>query len=166
MKIDISDIIKINGSYVDISLSGNIDGVADAGAELCFKNPVRFKGRLTNLSGVLKLEGILTAEYKAKCYRCLADVHGAVDVDVEETFVNAAEAAGEDEAYVYKGNVIEIDKPLRDNLILNTQMKYVCKEDCKGLCSRCGTNLNESGCCCKEDEINPQMQILKQYFKE
>lgn len=55
---------------------------------------------------------------------------------------------------------IDIAKEVRDYAILSIPMKRLCKEDCKGLCSKCGTNLNEDQCECKDDEIDDRWKIL------
>jgi uncharacterized protein len=55
---------------------------------------------------------------------------------------------------------IDIDKEVRDYAILSVPMKRLCKEDCKGLCIRCGANLNEEQCDCKDDEIDDRWKIL------
>ena len=116
------------------------------------------------LCGMLKLIGKLRVNYSTLCFRCLKEVSGCLDIAVNENFVTA-DKAEDIEAYTYEGKFIEIDKMLVDNIILNIPMKQVCSQECKGLCQRCGSNLNEKSCDCKDDDINPNMEALKNYFK-
>ena len=51
-------------------------------------------------------------------------------------------------------DVIDISEDVRDYAILAIPMKKLCSEDCKGLCSRCGKNLNEEQCSCSGDETD------------
>jgi uncharacterized protein len=55
---------------------------------------------------------------------------------------------------------INITDDVRDYLILAVPMKKLCKEDCKGLCYKCGTDLNKSSCDCKQDEIDDRWSKL------
>ena len=57
---------------------------------------------------------------------------------------------------------IVLDEDIRDFAVLAVPMKKLCKEDCKGLCPRCGKNLNEGTCNCKEDKIDPRWEPLQE----
>lgn len=166
MKLNITDIIKVNGASMDVDFNETIEGLDNVGNGLRFDQPVKFSGKLVNNSGILELEGRMTTGYTAQCFRCLTEIAGKIDIKVDEDFVNSSSAKkGEDEVYTYEGNVLEIDKALKDNIVLNTPMKMVCSENCRGLCPKCGANLNEKECGCKEDTLNPHMAVLKDYLK-
>jgi len=166
MKIDISDIIKVDGASLNVEFNEPISDLNSIIDEFEFNNPVGFKGNITNVSSILKLNGRLETEYKAKCFRCLKDIDCKIDLVVKENFVESGKNA-DYEAYTYEGNLVELDKVLIDNIFLSLPMKQVCSEDCKGLCPICGCNLNEEVCNCKQDEdINPKMEALKNYFNK
>jgi uncharacterized protein len=57
---------------------------------------------------------------------------------------------------------IELDEDIRDYSILAIPMKKLCSEDCKGLCPRCGKNLNEGPCDCKEEKTDPRWEPLQE----
>ena len=57
-------------------------------------------------------------------------------------------------------HIIDISKDVRDYMILSTPMKRLCKEDCKGLCAKCGVDLNEKQCDCNDDEIDDRWKVL------
>ena len=57
---------------------------------------------------------------------------------------------------------IELDEDIRDYALLAVPMKQLCSEDCKGLCPRCGKNLNEGPCNCKEENLDPRWEPLKE----
>ncbi len=68
----------------------------------------------------------------------------------------------EDEDFsIYEGRVIELDMMLYEQLLLAQPAVYLCKEDCKGLCPRCGTNLNLGACGCKPVEKGRPFEALK-----
>lgn len=163
MRIDVSDIVKVDGAALDVEFDGVLEGVASAQEPFLFDKPVVFKGKLVNVGGVLKLEGKLKTGYLAKCYRCLKDIDAKMDIAVKEEFLDGKTAAG-DEVYTYEGNFIEIDKVLKDNIILNLPMKQICSEECRGLCPQCGNDLNTGICSCREESVDPRLDALKNFF--
>jgi uncharacterized protein len=168
MRINISDIVKIDGASLNVNFNEVMDSLQNLiGDEFVFGNPVIFEGKISNTSGVLKLEGNLKTEYTVKCYRCLKDINSKLDTTIKENLVDAekVEKDTDIETYTYEGNFIEIDRILIDNIVLNLPMKQVCTKDCKGICPKCGVDLNLEQCECKEDEADPRMEILKNFFK-
>ncbi len=164
MKIDISDITRVNGASLELCFVEDKIFDAQLMEGYIMNKPVSFSGRLTNMNGILELDGRLKTGYKIKCYRCLGEIERQLDIKVFESIVNGKSDIDELDAYTYTGNFLELDKILEDNMILNLPMKQVCTQECKGLCQKCGANLNEGPCNCKEDSVNPQMESLKNFF--
>jgi uncharacterized protein len=164
MKVDISDIVKNNGACVNIELNEVLEDLITMESDLVFTTPVNFSGQLVNVNGILKLDGQLKVEYTDKCFRCLKDVSNCMDIKVKENFSNA-EKAVDDEEYTYQGSSILIDKVLVENIVLNLPMKQLCRKSCKGLCIKCGCDLNENSCECTDQELNPKMEALKNFFE-
>ena len=164
MKVDISDITRVNGASLELSFFE--DKIVDAQLMEGYKisEPVSFSGNLTNMNGILELDGRLKTGYKVTCYRCLGEIERQLEIKVFESIVNGKSDIDELDAYTYTGNFLELDKIIEDNIILNLPMKQVCTQECKGLCQKCGANLNEGPCNCQEDSVNPQMESLKNFF--
>jgi uncharacterized protein len=80
---------------------------------------------------------------------------------VKYDFTEYYKKSPDDLQYALKGDTIELDKMLSDNFILNLPIRFLCKEQCKGLCQRCGKNLNEGGCDCAglPDEASPFYEL-------
>ena len=53
-----------------------------------------------------------------------------------------------------------------EELLMNMPMKILCREDCKGICNRCGANLNEGTCHCEEEPKDPRMAAILDIFRE
>lgn len=165
MKVNVSEIIKTEGEGIDIAFSDDLPELHEFDTSVNFKSPFEFAGRIVNLGGLLKLSGKLHFEFSANCLRCLKVVVTAKDIEVDETFVDISKS-NDDDAYTFEGFYVDIDKPLMDNILLALPMKTLCSEDCKGLCRKCGTNLNIQNCNCDENEtVDPRMEKLKDYFK-
>ena len=65
------------------------------------------------------------------------------------------------ELFVLKGDELDLDEVLSTCFILDMETKFLCKEDCKGLCPSCGKNLNLGPCGCRK-EIDPRFAVLEQ----
>ena len=81
------------------------------------------------------------------CDRCLADLE--LDMDLDETYYLFPENTP-DVDYFYSGEEIELDDFVRETLVMNMPGKVLCSEDCKGLCPKCGADLNQGKCGCTD----------------
>lgn len=80
------------------------------------------------------------------CSRCVADIE--VTVSADESFYVFPKSDATDIDYFYSGESIELEDFIRELIVMNIPEKILCGEDCKGICSRCGTNLNDKKCDC------------------
>lgn len=164
MKVDISDIVRLNGASMELNFKEEpsekelFDGCVLDG-------DITFSGSLTNKAGILHLDGRLLATYTSECYRCLSITSKELDLKIKEDFINSADAEQTD-MYPFEGKILDIGKALEDNIVLNLPMKHLCSEQCKGLCSKCGSNFNVTQCDCGEDTMDPRMEGLNKFFEE
>lgn len=63
------------------------------------------------------------------------------------------------------GCILDVDKLVADEIVVALPMKILCKEDCKGLCSICGTNLNHGTCNCDRQVGDPRMAAIQDIFQ-
>jgi len=126
-----------------------------------FLSPVLAKGLITNTAGVLTLTGDVSAQLLCVCDRCGTEFD--YEVKLPLSLKLAADLNDEENPDIYPliGNELDLSDLLETNFILNADMKYLCHEDCAGLCSRCGKNLNEDKCICVK-EIDPRLAVLQQ----
>ncbi len=160
MKIDISDIIKTEGAFLQLDCSEKVDGI-DQFEDISFDAPVTLKATLTNTGGLLKLDGILETHYKGKCSKCLKEVEADLKLKIRETIVNGEKFHEDIEAYTYEGKFVDLDRVIKDNIILSLPMRLLCRENCKGVCPVCGRDRNIEDCGCSQDDLNPKMEVLK-----
>ena len=125
-----------------------------------YLTPPVAEGLITNEAGILHMRGTITADMLCICDRC-----GQEFESVKETEVDAilAEEESEEnpELFVLEGTEIDAQEVLATCLILDMETKFLCREDCKGLCARCGKNLNWGPCSCGK-EIDPRFAVLEQ----
>ena len=159
MRLDLREIIEVHGSSLPFSCELETEELAFPSVR-SYRGKPRAQGRVYNEAGVLHLEGVLTAEMTCTCDRCGADFDS-----VKETELNAVIVEEESEEYpelfVLDGNEIDLDEILSTCFILDMETKFLCREDCKGLCSTCGKNLNEGPCGCGKQK-DPRFAVLEQ----
>mgnify|MGYP001091754997 FL=1 len=63
-------------------------------------------------------------------------------------------------------SVLDLEELARTDILLELPTKVLCSEDCKGLCSQCGKNLNEGECSCEKKQIDPRLAILSQLLDQ
>jgi len=101
-----------------------------------------------------------------RCLECISlPVRGDADYTLvpftEETEVDG-EWSGEDDAFgFYREDLIDLESLVYEQVLLQIPLKPLCSENCRGLCPRCGTNLNVSSCGCREDRPDSPFAALK-----
>jgi uncharacterized metal-binding protein YceD (DUF177 family) len=84
------------------------------------------------------------------CDRCAVEIEMSSDID--ESYYVFPRSAGNEVDYHYSGDSVELDEFIREILVMNMPDKILCSDECKGLCSVCGTNLNDEDCKCSGGE--------------
>lgn len=119
---------------------------------------------LLNLSrtahGIL-VSGRLEAETQTECVRCLTAVTTPFTLTLSEHFLYPPSTAQGDDYIVGEDGIINLEPILREDAILAIPMHTLCRDDCKGLCSQCGQNLNVITCECEHNTIDPRLEGLK-----
>ena len=125
-----------------------------------YKTKPHAEGRVYNEAGVLRLEGELTAEMICVCDRCGCEFESVKVTPLDAVIVE--ENTGDDpELFTLEGDGIDLSEVLETCFILDMETKFLCREDCKGLCPTCGKNLNLGPCGCRK-QIDPRFAVLEQ----
>ncbi|MBR2742611.1 MAG: DUF177 domain-containing protein [Clostridia bacterium] len=144
-------------------------GVVDVGAlsedmAMTFPSGARFSVKFKNLMDCVTLSLKCECEYVSECARCLREVRGAVSFDFESMV--KVDDEGEflldaDAVVIDSSNRLDVDELVSGLLVMQLPMKVLCREDCKGLCPKCGADLNEGECACDKNEVDPRLLKLK-----
>lgn len=134
-----------------------------------FQKPVRMVGEVTDAAGVVTLRAQVQARISARCARCNRPADYDKVTPVEFLLVKEL-ANGEedvpDEIFLIESDTVELDEILVPELLLDLEMTVLCREDCKGLCPKCGKNLNDGDCGCRRREIDPRLAVLQQFLEK
>ena len=139
----------------------------EVGFEFPFRQPVRLEGEVSDDAGAITLSATVYAHVTTRCARCGKPVEYDKETDVEFLLVKELEGEEEDlrdDVYLVESDVVELDYILIPELILDMEMAVVCDEDCKGLCPKCGKNLNQGECGCVVKEVDPRLAVLQKFL--
>ena len=129
------------------------------------QKPVKVSGRIENKAGIVSLTGNAQLVYEAPCDRCATEVSKEYNYPLEHTLVVTLES-GENDAFLEVPNMrLNLDELVEEDVNLALPSKYLCDEDCKGLCMKCGKNLNDGQCNCKKD-VDPRFAALLDLLDE
>lgn len=108
-----------------------------------------------------------TCMIQIPCDRCLRDVDVPFAISIEKRISKKNPEKKEDfeDTQYIVDDCLDVDKIIRDELLLAWPAKILCKEDCKGLCSVCGHDLNAGDCGCDREVKDPRMAAIQDIFK-
>ncbi len=147
MKFILSDLhegvsVEVRGSYdaktIDVEYP-----------DMLFTKPISLEGRVEKSAGTLRFQGLLTTAIKRVCGKCLKEAEESLPLDFDWIF----DLTGKD--------VIEPVENVRELLILEHPLVYLCKPACKGLCPICGIDRNEAVCKCTDTGFHSTPVIIK-----
>lgn len=105
------------------------------------------------------------------CDRCLEDVEVSIPVQIDRSFPKEPEEVevlsdeDEESLELVEDSAFDVDEAVKRELLINWPAKVLCQENCKGICQKCGTNLNTGSCNCEAD-IDPRMSIFAEVFNK
>lgn len=163
--LDITGILRSVGAGVEFSEKLSLAPMYLMGDEIVFKKPVSVCGSVVNNDAdTFILKARAEGEYAARCSRCGCDVKESFNLDIEDVMyhnpVRAKHSLSDKEigeymykaekegALVFTSHLIDLDEIVSNEIFASLPMRFLCSEDCKGLCPVCGKNLNEGQCDC------------------
>ena len=162
MLLGLSKIIDSPGASVPFSTSVDLSDLR-YGITQPVSEPVLAEGTVRYTAGVLMMKGNVTTTIHGICDRCATEFSRKIDFPIDAVLVTELSNEENEDEWVFPlvGDSADLDDIVRTVFVLNLDSKLLCKDDCKGLCCRCGKNLNDGPCTC-EKEIDPRWAALKQ----
>ncbi len=160
MVIDIREILS--GASSETAFQGSIDlSNLKRHKAVLFPQLLAVKGEVTNRADVVTLRYQINGDMPYLCDRCLMQCHLDINKEFSHTVVKSLEDEELDDIFlVCPDGTLDIEEIATSDLLLYLPSKLLCREDCKGLCSECGANLNEGDCGCNKKVIDPRLQKL------
>ena len=138
------------------------------------QTPLAATLRVTPSAGLIQVEGRIQGAAVLSCARCLARSDSKIDNSFRLTF--AREVPGDGDApssdarelqaeelglVLFEGESIDFRDIIQEQVVMAIPMQPLCRDDCRGLCTHCGADLNDGPCDCNGDDIDPRLAILK-----
>lgn len=164
MRLDLREIIHTPGGVVPFDYEMDLADVSFYG-EHPIQEPVRVSGAVRSAGGALMLTGTASVNLHLVCDRCLKPFERRQEVGLDTLLAEELEDEENDEIVLLEDGCVDLDELVYSAVILAMDTKNLCKEDCKGLCDRCGADLNEGPCGCKP-EIDPRLAALAQLLDD
>lgn len=160
MRLDLRDIIHIPDAEKPFHLQLDLSDLEFYG-NTPITHPITAEGRVTNHAGALTLEGTARSVLDLTCDRCGKAFSREKVVALDSLVAHELEDDENDEIILLEGSELDLDDVVSTAFILAMDTKNLCSDDCKGLCAKCGVNLNEGICRCKP-EVDPRLAALAQ----
>ena len=166
MLLGLSKIMDMPGAIVPFSTSVDLSDL-QYGNSYPVTEPVTAEGQVRNTAGVLVMTGSIQTTIHGTCDRCATEFDREIEFPLDVVLVTElANEENEDEwVFPLEGDSADLDDIVRTVFVLNLDSKLLCKEDCQGLCCRCGKNLNDGPCSCQK-ELDPRFAALKQLLEK
>ena len=163
--IDVRDLVGRPGASKVEQVSGTVEDLETELASLAQDAPIRGELVLESLVEGILASGRLEGAFELRCARCLREFEQGFTVELHEFFVPFPHEDS-DEYPLDPEGFLEPDQMVRDVVGVELPFAPVCRPDCRGLCARCGGDLNLRECTCEEPRIDPRWEGLEVLLEE
>jgi len=164
MFLDLREIIGVPGEKISFEYEPDLSDAVD-GLVVGIEMPSRAAGNVMNSAGVLTFSAIVDVICICICAKCLKEFEYPVHQQINVYLNDNQEEGHNPDGYFLDGDKVDADEIILTEFILNMDQRLLCREDCAGLCERCGADLNEGQCTC-EAEVDPRLAVLGRLLSE
>ena len=164
MILNVNRILHTPGASQDFHFEMDLSDL-EFGGERPVVHPVAVDGRVYNQAGVLLCELQASTTLRCVCDRCAAEFDREVSYPLDVPLASELQDEENPDYFLLQGDELDLEELLETVFILNMDTRFLCRADCKGLCSRCGKNLNEGPCDCRT-ESDPRLAVLEQLLDD
>lgn len=159
MVLDLKRIFVNENISLPIEYSFDLSDVDVSGIHPLEK-PVKFNGTVQNKASMVELYGVITYVYKAPCDRCGEIAEHTHTVEIKKALAVSVESEESDNIILTPDMKLDLYGLVYSEVVTDLPMKHLCKSECKGICPKCGKNLNNGECGCVKKEIDPRLSAL------
>ena len=164
MLLNVKPILNTPGKRLDFQFELDLSDVEFSG-RYPISRPVAVRGEVRNTAGILELTLNARTTLDAVCDRCGKEFKKEKDVPFACMLAEELQNEDNDEIELLEDGMVDVGDLARTAFILNMDIKTLCSEDCKGLCPRCGADLNLGPCSCKK-ETDPRLAVLAKLLEK
>ena len=164
MLLNVKPILHTPGKRLDFQFELDLSDMEFSG-RYPISRPVAVSGEVRNTAGILELSLNARSTLDAVCDRCGKAFAQEKDVPFACMLAEELQNEENDEIVLLEDGMVDVGDLARTAFILDMDTKTLCSEDCKGLCPRCGADLNLGPCSCKK-ETDPRMAVLAKLLEK
>ena len=159
LKVSVVEILGRPGAHRHVTVTRPLEGVRVNLARL-EDAPIQADLELESVVEGILVTGPVEGRVTCECARCLREFDTELSVEVCELFAAPGHLEEQEEVYRVSGEELDLEPMLRDELALALPLNPLCRDDCKGMCARCGKQLDEGACDCTDDALDPRWAEL------
>ena len=168
---DLSDISSSEGMRIQKTAEFGMDTITfqSGSFPVLAKEPIELT--ITNTGDRnLEIRGTGKITVGIPCDRCLEEVSTEIPLEIERKLdmklTDEDRVNDLDESSYLPGMDLDVDQLVYLEVLMSWPLKVLCREDCKGICSQCGKNLNDGPCGCVEEPKDPRMAAISDIFSK
>ena len=165
MVLNVQKIINAPGERMDFQFDLDLSGV-DFGGRYPVQKPVVVSGDVRNVAGMLLMQFEANTVLDAVCDRCLKEFSQDKEIRYECMLADELEDEENDDIILLENDEVDLGDLVRTMFILDLDTKTLCSEDCKGLCPKCGADLNQGSCGCVTKTVDPRWAALAKLLEK
>ena len=159
MLLDLREIIAVPDGIV--SFDYEIDMSDTQYGSIQKINSANAAGDVANRAGVLTLRANVDIDCECVCARCLKEFRLPIHKQITAYLTEGSDDGEYTDYYFLQGDKVDLDEIFITEFLLDAHDRLLCRENCAGICEKCGSDLNENVCNCKKD-IDPRLAALEQ----
>ena len=164
MRLNVRNIINAPGERMDFSFEMDLSDV-EFGGRYPIQKPVVVTGDVRNTAGMLLLHFQASTVLSSVCDRCMKAFDNPKTVSCQYMLAEEVQDEENDDIILLENDELDLGDLARTEFILEMDTKTLCSEDCKGLCPKCGADLNQGKCNCKPD-ADPRLAVLAKLLEK
>ena len=132
---------------------------------LRYESPLEASGFVRSSAGLLTLTGEVRASHRCLCDRCGREYPRDYAAALDTVLVTEHQDEEDPDVFLVQDDCVDLDEIVTTAFVLGLDSKTLCRPDCKGVCPRCGHNLNDGPCACRPEADSP-FAVLGQLLEE
>ena len=159
MQIQLEQIFNLEGSKKEFDFS--FEPEYSLSDDISLDAPgIAVSGKIENNTGIVSLSGKAKFSATVVCSRWAEDFKKDFEIEFEHLLAKSLENDENDDYIIVENSLLDLDSLVCEDIIFSLPISFLCNEDCKGLCHKCGTDLNKQTCSCDTTPDNA-FSVLK-----
>jgi uncharacterized protein len=162
--INVTSLLNFEEPSRKVSFSGKMEPIEFYGDKISFSSNLKVEVEIKRIGKGLEVRGSSEGKVNLMCSRCLKKFPYLLNFSIDEIFIEKRMEKlipKDSDFFLIEKESIDLYPMLRQLIIVNLPIKPLCQVDCKGICPKCGADLNKGKCNCIENEIDVRWEPLK-----